>query len=91
MKLMNKKIKPALVLFLTAPIFGELFSGSSPLNEFLNPITFTILSLLYGCGATLVRELVIRWQKGWISIFLLGAAYGIYEEGIMVQSFFDPT
>jgi hypothetical protein len=83
-------IPPALALFFIAPIFGELFSGSSPLNEYIFPITFVTLSLLYGCGAIIVRELAIRWKKGWLSIFILGAAYGIYEEGILVQSFFDP-
>jgi hypothetical protein len=86
-----KKMPPALALCIIAPVFGELFSGSSPLNEFINPITFLILALLYGCGAIIARELVIRWDKGWLSLFLLGVAYGIYEEGIMVQSFFDPT
>ena len=87
---MKKHIPPALALFFIAPIFGELFSGSSPLNEYINPVTFITLSLLYGCGAIIVRELAIRWKKGWLSIFILGAAYGIYEEGILVQSFFDP-
>jgi hypothetical protein len=86
----KKFIPPALALFLIAPIFGELFSGSSPLNEYINPVTFITLSLLYGCGAIIVRELVVRWEKGWLSIFILGAAYGIYEEGVLVQSFFDP-
>jgi hypothetical protein len=88
--LVKQRIPPALALFLIAPIFGELVSGSSPLNEYINPVTFITLSLLYGCGAIIVRELAIRWQKGWLSIFILGAAYGIYEEGILVQSFFDP-
>lgn len=87
---MKKHIQPALALFFIAPIFGELFSGSSPLNEYINPVTFITLSLLYGCGAIIVRELAILWQKGWLSIFILGAAYGIYEEGVLVQSFFDP-
>jgi hypothetical protein len=80
-----------LALFVIAPVFGELFSGSAPLNEFINPITFVMLALLYGCGAIIMRELIIRWDKGWPSLLLLGMAYGIYEEGIIVQSFFDPT
>ncbi len=29
-------------------------------------------------------------KKGWRSILLLGAAYGIIEEGILVRSFFNP-
>jgi hypothetical protein len=88
---MKKKIPPTLALFLVAPAFGELFSGSAPLNEYINPITFIILSLLYGCGAILIRELVVRWDKGWPSLLLLGFAYGIYEEGLVVRSFFDPN
>ncbi len=88
---MKKKIPPALALFFVAPVFGELFSGSSPLNEYINPLTFIILSLLYGCGAILVRELVVRWKQGWPSLLFLGFAYGIYEEGLVVRSFFDPA
>jgi hypothetical protein len=85
------KIPPALALWFTAPIFGELFSGSSPLNEYINPVTFITLGLLYGSGAIICRELVIRWNRGWGSLLLLGFAYGIYEEGLLVQSFFDPS
>ncbi len=83
--------RPAVALFFLAPIFGELFSGSMPLNEYLNPFAVLTLGMLYGCGAILARELVIRWKKGWFSLLLLGFAYGIYEEGLMVRSFFDPN
>ncbi len=89
--MIRQKIPPALFLFVIAPVFGELFSGSSPLNEFISPVTFVTLALLYGCGAIIARELVVRWKKGWASLLLLGFAYGIYEEGLLVQSFFDPT
>lgn len=88
---MRPRIPPALALFIIAPVFGELFSGSAPLNEFVNPVTFITLALLYGCGAIIVRELIVRWHKGWFSLLLLGFAYGIYEEGLLVQSFFDPS
>lgn len=88
---MSQRIPPALVLFIIAPVFGELFSGSSPLNEFVNPVAFITMAVLYGCGAIIARELVIRRQKGWFSLLLLGVAYGIYEEGLLVQSFFDPA
>ncbi len=88
---MLRRLPPALLLFIIAPVFGELFSGSSPLNEFVNPVTFITLALLYGGGAVIARELVVRWRKGWFSLLLLGFAYGIYEEGLLVQSFFDPA
>jgi len=87
---MRRRIPPAIVLFVLAPAVGELLSGSSPPVEFFNPFTFFLLAALYGGGAILVRELVLRWRKGWSSLFALGAAYGIIEEGLMCKSFFDP-
>jgi len=84
------KISPALVLFLLSAAIAELLSGSAPPIEFFNPIGFVLLSLLYGSGAVVVRELKIRWNKGYVSMFLLGAAYGVIEEALMVKSFFDP-
>ena len=84
------RISPALVLFFLAPALGELLSGSSPPAEFFNPFALLLLSSLYGSGALVVRELKVRWDKGYASMFVLGAAYGIIEEGLMVKSFFDP-
>ncbi len=80
-----------MALFLLSPIVAELLSGSSPPLEFFNPIVFFLLASLYGSGAIIVRELSTRWGRGWPSILLLGAAYGILEEGLMVKSFFDPN
>jgi len=74
-----------------SPIVGELLSGSSPPSSFFNPFSLFILSGLYGSGSLIIRESVRRWGKGWQSVLLLGAAYGILEEGIMVKSFFDPS
>jgi hypothetical protein len=82
---------PAVVLLVLSPAIGELLSGSSPPKEFFNPVTFLTLAGLYGSGAILVRELTLRWQKGWPTLLVLAAAYGIVEEGLMCKSFFDPN
>ncbi|MBU7047919.1 MAG: hypothetical protein HXS54_15890 [Theionarchaea archaeon] len=87
----TKHISPGLTLFLLAPVLGELLSGHQSPLEFFNPLSLIILSLPYGCGALICRELVVRWKKGFISLLLLGAAYGMFEEGIVVRSFFNPT
>jgi hypothetical protein len=71
-------------------MIGELLSGSSPPSEFFTPIGLTILTALYGGGALLARELKIRWGKGVGTLLLLGASYGIIEEGMMVGSWFNP-
>ena len=85
------RLPPALVLFLLSPVVGELLSGSSPPSEFFTLFGFTIMSLLYGGGAIVCRELKVRWGKGMGSLVLLGAAYGVVEEGLMVASFQNPN
>jgi len=86
-----KRLLPPVLLFFLAPAIGELLSGSAPPAEFFSPFGLVILTVLYGGGAILARELKIRWRKGWLSLLVLGAAYGIIEEGLMVKSFFDPN
>lgn len=84
------RVPPAVVLFFLSPVVAELLSGSAPPTEFFNPVGFFILASLYGSGAILVREMNVQWGKGFVSLLMLGAAYGIVEEGLMVKSFFDP-
>lgn len=79
------------VLALLSPVIAELLSGSSPPLEFFVPTSFALLLGLYGSGALIVRELAVIWNRGWASVFVLGAAYGILEEGVAVKSFFDPN
>jgi hypothetical protein len=43
---------------------------------------------LYGCGTLLIREAKARWNLQ-VSIIFLAVAYGILEEGLMIQSFFN--
>ena len=83
-------VSPVLALLLMSPIVGEVLSGSSPPLEFINPISIFMLLGLYGCGALLVREAVVRWGKGWPSLLALGLAYGVLEEGVMVKSWISP-
>lgn len=81
----------ALTLFLLSPTVAELLSGAAPPIEFFNPLGFVTLASLYGSGAILVRELTFRWRKGYLSLFLLEAAYGVIEEGLIVKSLFAPA
>ncbi len=87
---MTDKGKAVWFLALLSPIIAELMSGSSPPLEFFNPISFIGLLGMYGAGVLLVRELSVRWDRGWASVIILGAAYAIIEEGLAVKSFFDP-
>jgi hypothetical protein len=90
------KRHPVLCLLLLSPGIPEYLSGSSPLYALLlNPPQFLLqlaLNLgLYGPGVLLVREAHVRWKKGFGTILLLGAAYGILEEGVALSTLFNPT
>lgn len=85
-----KNPSPAMTLLLLGPIFGELLSGHQSLFQFINPLSFVLSALPYGCGAIICRELTVRWGKGWVSLVLLGLAYGLYEEALVARSVWDP-
>ncbi len=86
---------PVVLLLLLSPGIPEYLSNSSPLNAIvLNPPAFAVqlatnLSL-YGPGALLVREAMVRWQKGAGSLLLFGSAYGVLEEGTALATLFNP-
>jgi hypothetical protein len=87
---------PVVCLLLLSPGIPEYISGSSPANAIvLNPAMFAFQILanlgLYGPGVLLVREAMVRWKKGWATVLLLGAAYGILEEGVALSTLFDPN
>lgn len=83
-------MSPGLALLLLASILGELVSGHQGPFEFINPIAWVLTAMPYGLGALACRELVVRWGKGWWSLFLLSMAYGVFEEAIVARSIFDP-
>ena len=88
------KSHPVLFLLLLTPGIPEYVSASTHLTGLDLPgyfLSFVLNICLYGPGVLLVREAMIRWKKGWASVFLLGAAYGILEEGIDVWTLFDPN
>lgn len=82
---------PGLALFLLSPILGELVSAFLSPLEFFHPLRLAITLIPYGCGALVARELVVRRQKGFDSLVLLGLAFGLLFEGIVTRVLFNPN
>jgi hypothetical protein len=85
---------PVLALAFLSPTIAEFMTGSTSVTTlFYDPVLFLIqlafLLGLYGGGVLLIRELAVARHKGWATILLLGAAYGIAEEGLAVHTFFE--
>ena len=79
-------------LYFLAPILGEVFSFNTPPLAFvLDPSKFIFEPALYGSGALLIREVARRRGLGWSAILVMGAAYGILEEGVFIHSWFNPS
>lgn len=82
-----RRYAPILVLFILSPLIAEFLFGATPVSNL--PALLPSLAV-YGGGAVLIRELARRWGSGWGRIALLGAAYAIVEEGLALQSMFNP-
>lgn len=82
-----RRFMPVVALFLISPLIAEIIFGATPLS---NIQAILVVAPLYGAGALLIRE-IVRWRGGgWGRIALLGVAYAILEEGIALQSMFNP-
>ena len=82
-----RRYLPVIVLLFLSPLLAEFVFGATPVSR-LGGIW--LLIFFYGGGAILIRELARRRGSGWERIVLLGAAYGIFEEGLLIQSMFNP-
>lgn len=78
---------PAFALYFLAPFVAEFLLGDFPLTDL--PLILA-LAPLYGGGALLIRETIRRSGRGWPTMVLLSLAFGVFEEGILTQSLFNP-
>lgn len=82
----NNRILPVVLLFFLAPLFGEFLLGNLKFSElFLLPF----VAPLYGGGAILIREIARHFKRGYVTMFGLGIAYTLIEEGLVDQLFFN--
>jgi hypothetical protein len=85
---MWRRVLPVISLWLLSPLVAEYLLGSLPVS------LITILPLMaamYGSAALLIREAARRSGGGWVTVVLLGIAYGFIEEGFITQSLFNPN
>lgn len=83
---MRSNFKSAVFLVLIAMVLPELLTGSSSISTFLNPVHLIILFLGYGVAVLLVREIAVRNNLSFDGIFILGFAFGIFNEGLLAKT-----
>ena len=78
------------IMFLTPAISVELLTGNTHIVQYLYPLTFILDNVIYGGALLLIRETVVRWNKGFASVLVLASGYGMLNEGICTKGFFAP-
>jgi hypothetical protein len=78
---------PIACLLVLSPLVGEYLLGSLPASMIA---LLPLMMAMYGAAAILIREVARQTGGGWASIVLLGIAYGLFEEGFVTQSLFNP-
>ncbi|WP_353961371.1 hypothetical protein [Antrihabitans cavernicola] len=90
---MKKRTLPLVALaFLSALtaefLLGDQYLSSAGAGAQVGMLLFFVV--FYGSGAILIRETARRLQLGWPGIMLLAFAFGVFEEGLLTQSLFNP-
>lgn len=81
---------PALTLFVLSPLIGEIVGAALRFSYFAQPVRVVAIVCFYGAGAVLIREAVQRLRlNGW-GLLLLALAFGVLEEGLGLQTIFNP-
>lgn len=79
----------ALSAFVAEFLLGDQYlAGLEPAGQQVG--SFMLFVAFYGMAAVLIRELARRLRLGWAGILLLALGYGIFEEGLVTQSLFNP-
>ena len=82
-----QRIAPVITLLLLAPIISEVLSGSTRISTM-----FVLIPEIgiWGGGALLIRYLARRWQRDWVTIFLLGLVLALADECLIQQTSLAP-
>ncbi|HET6569249.1 MAG TPA: hypothetical protein VFG50_14875 [Rhodothermales bacterium] len=82
-----RSVAPIAALIFLSPVLAELLMGIVRISN----LWLLIPEMgVYGVGALLIRETVRRRRRGWGTILLLGIAYAIAEECVILQTSLTP-
>ncbi|TLF77665.1 hypothetical protein [Nocardia cyriacigeorgica] len=81
---------PVSVLFVLSPLIGEILGAAFRFSYLAQPLRAAAIFCFYGAGVLLVREVVQRrGLNGW-GLLLLALAFAVLEEGLGLQTIFNP-
>lgn len=81
------RVGPAAALLVLAPVVAEVLFGATRVSVI--PVLVPQVAV-WGCGALLIREAVVRGRRGWVGLLLLGVALAVAEECVIQQTSLAP-
>ena len=87
---MDSSKRAAVALFVLAPAMGEVIGASLRLSSFAQPLRVLGIVCFYGAGVLLIRETAQRLHLSAWGVVLLGCAFALVEEGLALQTIFNP-
>jgi hypothetical protein len=72
----NRRLWLVVGLLVLSPLIAEFLLGNQPITQVGGLV---LLAPVYGWAAVLIREVTRRTSRGRPTIFLLGAAYGLFQ------------
>lgn len=82
-----RSLAPAFTLIVLSPVIAEVLYGSTHLTTLFLLIP---QMAVYGGAALIIRTLVRRSGRSWLAILLLGLAYAVLEECVILQTSLAP-
>ena len=85
---------PRWLVIIVACIFAAIIpetvltSSTSVLKIIVNPASVVYLSIFYGTAMLIIREAIIRRPASWLSVVLLGIAFGCCNEGVVAGTWY---
>lgn len=83
-----QRLAPVATLLMLSPLLAEVMFGSTHLTTLFLLIPQICI---YGSATLIIRDLVRRRHRNWLAILLLGIAYAILEECVILQTSVSPV
>lgn len=78
---------PIFALFILSPLIAEVLLGATSLTHIGG---LAVVAPFYGCGVLLIREFSRPRTASWWPVAVFGSAYMLIEEGLTLQTLFNP-
>ena len=79
---MKPRTKAIFLMMVLPPLMMELLTANLPGFVFFHPVFLITVILGYSVPILAIRELAVRLRFSLAGIFIMGLAYGIFNEGI---------